>query len=164
MLPRDGRSRGHQRRPVTSPRQRCRPADTPAARASVRATSARRRNPPFLQVIVAYLLGSVFFHDPITALGLAGTALIACGVVVVNLEKLLAAARRGGSGEAGGLQPATEQQPQEFLAQGAWWHRLLPRSGAELPPIKAKQSDLEAELGRLPGPAAGQHRYQSVRG
>ncbi|KAL4420523.1 hypothetical protein ABPG75_010179 [Micractinium tetrahymenae] len=128
----------------------------------------------FSQVIIAYLLGSVFFHDPITLLGLAGTALIACGVIVVNLEKLLAAARKGssssgggggggsGGGSAGGPGLPTQQHPTGGPAQAPWWHRLLPRAGSEEPPLKAKLSDLEAELGRLPGPAAQQHRYQPI--
>lgn len=117
---------------------------------------------PLPQVIIAYLLGSVLFHNPITALGLAGTALIACGVIVVNLEKLLAvAASKGGSSSgSSGSQPLTEQP--EGPPPAAWWHRLLPKSDEEPPPLKAKRSDLEAELGRLPGPAERQHHYQPL--
>lgn len=126
------------------------------------------RPPRLPQVIIAYLLGSIFFHDPITALGLAGTALIACGVVVVNLEKLLAlaAARKGGGGGGNGdTQSPTEQHPPEGAPQAAWWRRLLLlRREAEQPPLKAKRSDLEAELGSLPGPSARQHQYRPVGG
>ena len=36
----------------------------------------------------AYAIGSLFFHDPITALGLVGTAMLAAGVLTVNLDRV----------------------------------------------------------------------------
>ncbi len=42
-----------------------------------------------MQVIFAYALQTAFFKDPLTLLGVAGTALIATGVVLVNVDKVV---------------------------------------------------------------------------
>jgi hypothetical protein len=65
-----------------------------------------------LQVIFAWIIGSVFFGDPITPIGVAGTLLIAAGVIAVNLEKMVrqpgsgaAAAMAGSAGDKAGGEP-----------------------------------------------------------
>jgi hypothetical protein len=72
-------------------------------------------------------------------------------VVVVSLEKLLRQRQQqqqqGGGDAAAAGGPAAAQQPD----CGPWWRRRT--AAATGLPLKAKRSDLEAEMGQLPGVA-----------
>lgn len=107
-----------------------------------------------MQVIFAYLYGLLLFHDKPSLLGLAGTALIASGVIVVNAEKLLRHYQQQQQ-QGNGVAAAAAAAAAPSRGGPRWWQRLraaLPGGGGgECPPIKAKRSDLEAEMGRLPG-------------